>query len=155
MLNAKSTARIPVGGLPFRPKTLISFWEMLAVSAMQTWAVLHSLEGFFMAAHNHVRSEGPDSRVSPPERAAILQDLEVVESLCRDIQLERSIARLTHFKSNLIENQFNNVVASEISGLRTSIMEEASDRKFAFIPTDKAVFFEHEVLFGDSVNEAF
>jgi hypothetical protein len=128
---------------------------MLSVSATQTWAVAYSLERSYIITQARVRAQGAQSCISREETKDLLAVLDAAEPLCRDLELAHCLSRLNHFKIALIANPFNSVVASEILGLRVSIVEEASDRKFAFIPADKTVFFEHESLFGDAVNEAF
>jgi hypothetical protein len=155
MLNAKSTCKISNQCLPLRPKTLISFWEMVSVSASKVWAVSYGLTSCLEACRDRIRIQGEGSRASVDDRAFLTTALGPIESLCRDLNLAVSLSRLQHFKLSLIGELYNTQMITEIQGLQISIVNEAADRKLAFIPTNKVCFFEQETLFGGAVNAAF
>ena len=101
---------------------------------------MFGLDSFYLAAKHRVHSQGPESCISPEEKKELLRALDTIEPVS-NLDLQHSLSRLNHFKIELIGNSFNSVVASEIHGLRVSIMNEASDRMFAFIPTTGMMFF--------------
>ena len=155
MLNAKSTAKTRLEYLPLRPKALISFWEMVSVNGIKLWAILFSLESFYNAAREKMHSVGPGSVFDEDIKAQLARSLGQLKEFCYALDLKQALSRLNQLELELIGSRLNAEVATQLHGLRMSIIEEASDRKFAFIPQDKILFFEQEALFGVEVNRSF
>jgi hypothetical protein len=70
--------------------------------------------------------------------------------------MDDSLRRISQFEIELVgQHHLCAVIASEIHGLRTSIMNQAGELKFVFVPPILTCFFEKEALFGPNVFDAF
>jgi hypothetical protein len=128
---------------------------MFLVNGVKLWAILSSLESFYNAAREKMHSVGLGSTFDGDIKAQLAQALGQLKEFCYALDLNQSLSRLNQLEFELIGSRLNAEVATELHGLRMSILDEASDRKFAFIPKDKVAFFEQEALFGNAVNDAF
>jgi len=75
----------------------------------------------------------------------------------RRLGLSASSSKIQHLNSRLLgANRISfQVLESELSGLRYSILTELRYCKMAFIEPQRATFFEQEALFGQAVKKAF
>jgi hypothetical protein len=142
--------------LPFDLKKLSSLWGVIYIYGTKIWALMFSLDSFYAAAQQAVTAKGPGCILPDNLRKDVLRALDEWESDCQQILLDKSVSRIAHMKTSLIpSSMLCTVFASDIHGLRIEIMNEAAKLQFVFIPPDRAVFFEKEALFGQTVLDAF
>lgn len=94
--------------------------------------------------------------------------LETIERFSDELALIETKGRCQRFKSRLdfVLNLYSDLglslstitsveINTETQGILHAIEKELGQRMFAFIPTEKEKFFEHEKLFGDVVFDVF
>jgi hypothetical protein len=156
MLNAKSTPNTCSGSLILRPKTLISFWDMVRILANDLLALLSTLQ--LHAANAYQRGLDPGSKADPNVRENLLKLLDGAEASCKYVELEKTGAALAAFKLQLKSSpplSSYQAIHSQIISVLASVQDELRNRTFVFIPESKADFFEQAALFGEAVNLSF
>lgn len=128
---------------------------MLSIAGTQVWAILASLDSFCVACRDRVLASGMEGLIADDEKTSLLTALVKVEETCNDLELKYSLNRIAKLRIALIGERHNAVVLEDIHGLRISIMEEAGDKLFIYIPSDNVVFFESDHLAGFEVNNSF
>jgi hypothetical protein len=142
--------------LPFRPKKLISLWDMIRFFATEATNMLERLNNHLLDATEKVRNKGISSKISQDDCLELLKDLGEVKSFCKKYELEHSFERLAVFTHKFSrETLINKVIESELDGLIITLREELNNRYCAYIPKGKIKYFENEMLFGPQVNWAF
>jgi hypothetical protein len=105
------------------------------------------------------------------ERATklLVKSVEHVEQFADNLKLIETNGRCKRFKRSLemtmkifpggvLKKMTSEEIASEIGGIQESLQNELWERRFAFIPPEKAEFFEKDgdaALFGDKVYQNF
>jgi hypothetical protein len=110
-------------------------------------------DGAFMAREQH----GADAKANDQERACLLVVLRKIQQACDSVHLVKVKGRLEPFLNRLATNDgcYYQTIDSEMESLWSVMRSELQERKFAFVSPEKAVFFEQEKLFGDTVYEQF
>jgi hypothetical protein len=128
--------------------------EFFAESFLPVWEEL----GFHWAlADKSIRDFGGDGNIGDGQKQGLLRILQDIKSLCAVVQLPSSEARQVLFHGVLTNSLgcSHRMLQTEIKGLQSTISKELSERRFAFIPPDKAEYFEQVHLFGPAVWTAF
>jgi hypothetical protein len=108
--------------------------------------------------HAYIESSnnGTDAKTTQDFRSALLEGIGAVANQCKKLQLLVSEALCNRLHGKLTAGEYHwKIVESELEGIRLSMNNELVSKKFAFIPIDKAEFFEQEKLLGQSVYDAF
>jgi hypothetical protein len=74
-----------------------------------------------------------------------------IEEVCEALEMKESLTRIRQFKSRLQrpDDLLAEVMEAEILSIRQTICEEFGKRQFAFIPVNKAQYFEQDALFDE------
>lgn len=159
MLNAKSTAKSGNECLLLQPRKLISLWEMVQYLAVELVQLLDRLSSESDHAFINASDDkyGPTKYAVPEDKQRLLSLLNEVDRHCENIGLVKVKGRIKPFKHQLgNEGECSYaIITDEVLKLRRVISGEIRERTFAFIPTNKAIYFEKDSLFGESVNQSF
>jgi hypothetical protein len=155
MLTTKS--KPDFGFLPFRPRKLISLWDMILFGV-----------GNFLFAFNRLHIEhdrayfknvelGNDSTASEPEKEWLKSVLAELRHYAVWIEATEALGRIDKFSAKLSSPNPCNylVILSEIDGIKDSVVQELVKRKFVYVHTSQIGNFENERLFGSDVEKAF
>lgn len=131
--------------LVLNPRRLVSLWDMIDYWAGSFLPIWKRLDEHLCSCRKASQSPyiGDGSR---EDMKRILEDL---KPHLYAAELMQADGRLRHFYLLLESSITPAVLQSEIEGLQKAIEWELADRKFAFIPTNKATYFENENLFED------
>lgn len=131
--------------LVLNPRHLVSLWDMIDYWAGSFLPIWKRLDEHLCSCRKASQSPyiGDGSR---EDMKRILEDL---KPHLYAADLMQADGRLRHFYLLLESSITPAVLQSEIEGLQKAIEWELADRKFAFIPTNKATYFENENLFED------
>lgn len=153
--------------LPFRPRTLISLWDMIQLTIRELEQFLVELEW-----HETFLSDRPPDTQEKMKKATerligfinpllrISQKLELTETAgccARFVSaLEISINPIQFAGRPITLDSFTpQEFVRELKGINHAARKELQRKKFIFVPTEKDKYFEHEKLFGESVFDAF
>jgi|ERR1035437_998995 hypothetical protein len=156
MLNAKSTPNTFNGRLILRPKTLISFWDMLRILANEMLALLNTLQ--LHAKNACHKGLEPGSKADANVRDDLLALLNMADSSCETMELTKTAAIVSAFKFQLKSSpplSSYQAIHSQLSSIISSVQNELCSRTFVFIPESEAALFERDDLFEKVVNEKF
>ncbi|MGO8836325.1 MAG: hypothetical protein ACLQAH_08480 [Limisphaerales bacterium] len=124
---------------------------------------LDELDSLRREAGNAVRQDGMDSRPNDQWKQQLQRLLKKFLEHCDALQFNEAEGRIYELQNRLgglirpdsVAVLTFQVIESELQGLQNAIDVELAHRKFAYIPTQKADFFEQDALLGESVSKAF
>lgn len=146
--------------LPFCPRKLVSLADMIKFFAHDFIYRLHTLEHSQLRAREAIvtkLSTDPDQDF----KEQLSEFLEKMRKYLIQLNLEVSLDRLGRFAHLIKGGSFGEdkcsweVADREITELLNCILNESGSRHFAFIPSERAKYFEQEKLFGDDVYNNF
>jgi hypothetical protein len=128
--------------------------EYFAEALLPLW---QDLDHHLVHAENNLKASPGDTVIGDGTKKDMFRILEEIRPICFRAELTNSSSRTMLFYRILLDGVCctNRTLATEIKNLQDTIDLELSNRRFAFIPTDKADFFEQEELFGKAVHDAF
>jgi hypothetical protein len=96
------------------------------------------------------------AKVSGDELARIRTGVKQLQQLCQELHLDKTYEQCFNLETRLsFLSCFWTVIESGLDGIKTTLPRELQFREFAYIPHDKAEFFEGEALFGKRVHNRF
>ena len=109
---------------------------------------------------NHQASESDrKGTFTKKERTALYKKLyEITKPACVALQLKhsvRQIEQIEYLLGTVPPEVFYHDIATRLLSLWHTMGAEIKEKHFAFIPPEKAVFFEKADLFAEAVNRAF
>ena len=143
--------------LSFSPHRLYNLRDMTEFFTYDFFTALSNLEWEGGDISLKVKQAGGASLASREDKQKLGNLMTELWKHCCKLELAASKLRISHLKSRIpahLEVSFQ-VLESELSGLRHSILSELQQRKFVFVEPGKAGFFEQDALFGEKVNSAF
>lgn len=149
--------------LPFRPRKLISLWDMiqiLAVGLTHNWQWLRGEKNNAWEMH-HVGQKTPTQIDLNRLKGLLVNGNGMLKGwlyYCELLEMDKSEGRINHFFGQLnISNHTPSfdVIHSELMGLENAIWEELLDKKLVYIPASSTNFFEQDKLFGEIIYNAF
>ncbi len=143
---------LPDKTLVLAPHRLFSLWDMIEYPAVQTLNIISGCDHYEVSAGQ--KSE-PDQFPGEKELAEIREFVEGIRRLAAQLNLETLKSRALLFLNNIFKAQTHRgplhwaVVKNEMSSMRSTFVARLCAQKFAFIPADKAKYFEQEDAFGE------
>jgi hypothetical protein len=131
--------------LVLNPRRLVSLWDMIDYWAGSFLPIWKRLDEHLCCC----RKANQSPYIGDGSREDMKRILEDLKPHLYAAELMQADGRLRHFYLLLESPITPAVLQSEIEGLQNAIEWELADRKFAFIPTGKAAYFENENLFED------
>ncbi len=125
---------------------------MIEYPAVQTLNIISGCDHYEVSAGQ--KSE-PDQFPGEKELAEIREFVEGIRRLAAQLNLETLKSRALLFLNNIFKAQTHRgplhwaVVKNEMSSMRSTFVARLCAQKFAFIPADKAKYFEQEDAFGE------
>jgi hypothetical protein len=137
------------------PCRLISLWDMIPFRAYKLYEALLRLErdeGYIDFCGN-AREQEPQNvmfcKREIAELKAFSSQLNLIETLGRVERFEASLDLCERGHKHFTIEEF----FSEIRGISEAFAKELAQRQFAFIPANKACYFELDDLFGESFHK--
>lgn len=134
------------------PRKLISLRDMIEFLGYEFLDAFCDLELEGHLFSGWVKEHGAGGKVASEDEERLKMVLARLNRECERLCLTDSQNRIGHFESRIsgcFESNFQ-MIESELSGLRHSLLCDLQKRKFAFIQPEKAKFFEQEDAFGES-----
>ncbi len=114
-----------------------------------------SLNSFKDGASDEIRLQGDSARADKLFRQNLTLALNNLKQDCELLQMDSIVKRIDHFIITLNVPIHCTVIQAEIHAILCAVHTEAFALKFAFIPKNLEAFFEQEMLFGETVYNAF
>jgi len=138
------------------PRRLISLWDMISFQAYKLYEALLRLE----RDEGYIEFCGNAREQEPQNVMFCKREITELKAFSAQLNLVETHGRVERFAGSLdlceqghkhftIEEFF-----SEIRGISEAFVKELAQRQFAFIPADKACYFEQEQLFDRAVKDA-
>jgi hypothetical protein len=159
-INDKSLAMIAMAWKQ-SPRTLISLRDMIQYFASKLHGLLEDLEFYRTKSIEMIKKNGGDGGEASERAKGILNDLsEKIREYCQALELVASDSQGAAFERRLyglvnFQSCTHQTIVTEIESFVHSIWFELGGRTFAFIPAEKAKYFEREKLFGAVVYKRF
>ena len=144
--------------LVLAPHQLFSLWEMIPFLPLEFYEAKIHIESLI---HEYRTGAEKDAdRLTDNEKDALLRWVDQIEKQAKKCELEHTLLNVADIKWKLdfhevFDISFNKqILADNLAGMLNALCGELEKKKFAFIPADKAQYFERNDLFGEEVKEA-
>ncbi len=101
-----------------------------------------------------INARGANAKLLPDDRLALKRLLPSLLTLCKEAELTTAVIVLTKMLGDL-ENGTLRDIEEDIRWFDEATSAELQQRRFLFMPTEKAAYYEREKLFGDEVYDKF
>jgi hypothetical protein len=139
---------------------------MIRVLLYRKLELLGGLKPFIKHMHESAEKLGSDTQINSAEIQTLQSNLRQVASLCADYELHQTIKIVGDLELNLfvptLADHTYRAIEIQLGEIQKSIYRELQEKTFAFIPSEKAKFFEKdgdtdaaEALFGRKVYQKF
>jgi hypothetical protein len=135
----------------------ISLWDMYRYQILECFFLLNSVTREATALAEAERRLGAATELTFDETKRGTDILAAVAIEAKRLKMERTQTRVAQFGPNMImrKDHTYQVVRGEFDGLLECMIADFKQKTFAFIPNEKAAYFECDNLFGDSLRLSF